>query len=131
MEQKKLLRGCLIAIGMVLVVIVGLYFIGGDRFRNAIRETDMISAAGVLGEITSETVVEQRLDVQADRLTGITLQTATYARQNTGTLRLEVYGDGALLEQASVAIDAIGDGTKLFVPFSAAITDTDCCRNKA
>ena len=91
MDQKKLTKGCASALRIYMALAVACYLICGDQLRYRDEQTDMLSASGVIGEITSNTVVEQRIAPEGDILTGLTLYGATYERVNNGSLQLEVY----------------------------------------
>lgn len=65
------------------------YWIGGDQLHFRYSQSDMLTPAGVVGEITSQGVVEQPIVVDGG-LTVITFMGAIYAWQNTGTFCVEV-----------------------------------------
>ena len=117
MDQKKLTKGCAIALIIYMALAVAFYLICGDQLRYRDEQTDMLSASGVIGEITSNTVVEQRIAPEGDILTGLTLYGATYERVNTGCLQLEVYDADRLLESRTVELEGMQDNALFYVPF--------------
>ncbi len=86
MDETKLKKGCAAALLIYIVLAVAFYLICGDQLKTYTRVTEMLSPTADLGELTSGTVVEQRIDVKGDVLTGLTLTAGTYGRQNTGRL---------------------------------------------
>lgn len=117
MSQKKLQKGCLIALALYLVLAVVFYLVAGDQIHYRDRQTDMLSGSAVVGELTAGTVVTQSIWPQGDRLTGLTFYAATYDRQNTGTLHIELHGDGGLLAVQDVDVSALADNSAFFLPF--------------
>ncbi len=116
MDQNKLKKGCLIAVGAYILFAVLFYLIGGDQLRFREEQTDMLKQTQTVGEITSDVVVEQRIRPGGDQLTGITLSGETYGRENTGSLLIEVYADGGRAADGSVELTGLSDPFEVFVP---------------
>lgn len=117
MNQKTLRKGCAVALAVYLLLAVGFYFLCGDQLKFRDDSTDLLAANGVVGEITSDMELIQPLRLRGDRLMGITLYGATYARANTGILRLELRAKGETLAAADVDVGAMEDNALFTVPF--------------
>lgn len=103
----RLKKGCLIAIVVFIAFVISFFFICGEQlhYRNSV--TDMLSPFSTVGEITSDTVIEQRLKPEGDMLTGLTLMSATFNRENTGSLVLEILNGNQILDSAVVEISGM------------------------
>lgn len=121
MNQSKLRMGCIAGLLIYMVLAIVFPFICGDQLRYRDRQVEMITPAGVIGEITSDTVVRQKISLEDDLLTGITLMGATYERKNTGRLVVELYSGETMVERREVDISQLSDNTAFFIPFSAKI----------
>ncbi len=123
MNQKTLKKGCIITLAAYIVVMLLFYFIGGEQLHYRYSETDMLSPSGVVGEITSDVVLEQKLSVNGDMLLGINLVGATYARQNTGTLHIEIceLNDKVLYAQ-DIDVSKMQDNAEFSVMFNEPIS---------
>ena len=122
MNQKTLKKGCCIGLAVYLILAVLFYWIGGDQFQYRDAQTDMLSMGEPIGEITKDQTVTQRISVSGDQLTGLNFLGATYARQNTGNLLIEVYSENELLGSASVDVSTLVDNSEFYVPFSPSIS---------
>lgn len=122
-EEMRLKKGCLIAIVVFIAFVISFFFICGEQlhYRNSV--TDMLSPFSTVGEITSDTVIEQRLKPEGDMLTGLTLLSATFNRENTGSLVLEILNGNQILDSAVVEISGMADNTKLYVPMMLPLAD--------
>ena len=90
MNSKRLKKGCAIALIAYIIFVILFYLIGGEQLHFRHEQSDMLTPSGVIGEITSDKVLEQEIVVNGDYLTSIKLMGATYARQNTGLLHVSV-----------------------------------------
>ena len=122
MSVKKLQKSCMVALALYLALAAAFFLIAGDQLHYRDRQTDMLSGSAVVGEITADTVVTQSIRPQGDRLTGLTLYAATYGRQNTGTLRIELYGDGGVLAARDVDVSTLADNSTFFIPFDVELS---------
>ncbi len=118
MNQKTLMKVCSVALVVYVLLAVAFYFICGDQLKFRDNTTDMLSANGVIGEITSDVVLSQKIDLSGDRLIGLTLYGATYERQNTGILRVELYSDDKLIALSDVDVSGLADNALFYVPFN-------------
>lgn len=116
MDQKKLTRGCLLAMGVAVILLVSLYFIGGASFLRRVSQTDMLSPTGGTWPLGGGEVVEQRIHPQGDRLTGIALRCAPSGPESS-TVELEIYAGDVPVDSRTVAVGP-GVGETFFVPFS-------------
>lgn len=117
MKQKSLKKGCAIFLALYLVLAAVFFWIGGDQFSFQDMSTDMLTGAGVLEEITAGVTVRQQIPLQGDELTGLTLYGATYGRQNTGALVLELYDGDRLLGSRTVDVSTLADNATFDVAF--------------
>ena len=115
MNEKKVKRGCAIALAAYILLTAVFYWVCGDQLRFRDEQTDMLTAGGVIGEITSDTVVTQRIQVNGDRLLGLTLYGATYARQNTGWLCVEICLGEQVLAARNVDVSTMADNSTFYL----------------
>ncbi len=115
MNEKKVKRGCAIALAAYILLAAVFNWVCGDQLRFRDEQTDMLSASGVIGEITSDTVVTQRIQVDGDRLLGLTLYGATYARQNTGWLCVEICLGEQVLATRNVDVSTMADNSAFYL----------------
>lgn len=118
MDQKTLKKGCAVALAVYVLLAIAFYFICGDQLKFRDDSTDMLSANGVIGEITSDMELIQPMRLDGDQLMGITLYGATYARENTGILHLELRSKGETLATADVDVSSLEDNAIFYVPFA-------------
>ena len=90
MSRGAIRRGCAVAAILYLLIAVGFYLIAGEQLSVRTGQTDMPTAASSTGELTAGMEVRQRFSVDADKLLGISLVTATYDRINTPRLSVRV-----------------------------------------
>ena len=118
MNPQTLKKGCVIAVLSYLILVVLFRWIGGDQFRFRDSQTDMLTPSGVVDEITSDTVLEQQISVDGDLLLAVDLVGATYARQNTGALHIEIRDlSGQVLSTQDVDVSGMADNAEFSVVF--------------
>lgn len=125
MDQKKLTKGCILALLIYIVLAVAFFLISGDQLHYRDGQTDMLNGEGVVGEITADTVVEQNLNLNTDILTGITLYGATYERQNTGDLLIQFVSGDEILSEYRADISALSDNSTFFIPVNVTLPKGD------
>lgn len=125
MSQATLKKGCFAAVVIYAILAAGFYFICGDQLRFRDRQTHMLSASGVIGEITAELTVTQQITVDGDRLLGLTLLGATYERQNTGVLRVALCDGERILGSKDVDVSTLADNSSFYVPFDVPVSLPD------
>ena len=123
-DKYKLKKGCAIAIAVYIAFAISFFFICGEQLHYQDNTTDMLSPFSTVGEITSDTVIEQQLKPEGDIFTGVTLMGATYNRANTGRLVVEIFDGEQPLGSTSVDISDIVDNTKFHVPLAFPLPDT-------
>ncbi len=121
MDQKKLTRGCLLAVGIVAILLVGLYFIGGSSFWRRVSQTDMLSPTGGTWPMGGGEAVEQRIRPEGDRLTGVVLRCAQSGPESS-TVELAILADNVPVDSRTAQV-APGVGETFFVPFSLELTE--------
>lgn len=117
MSIQSLKKGCGIAVAVYIILAVAFFLIGGEQFHYRDNSTDMLTAQTPIGEITADTVITQQIEVDGGQLTGLTFLGATYARQNSGILQIEVFSDVQLLDTKFVDITTMTDGGEFSVTF--------------
>lgn len=122
MNLQSLKKKCCAALAIYVLLAVLFYWIGGDQLRYRDNFTDMLTASEPVGEITKDTVITQQLTVTGGQLTELTFRGATYARQNQGTLVVEVYSDGRVLATQCVDISGLTDNKNFSVTFAPSIS---------
>ena len=123
MDQKKLTKGCQIALLIYILLAISFFLISGEQLYYRVTVTDMMNPEHIIGEITADTVVEQRINLDADFLTNITLVGATYGRKNTGELLIQMFSDSDLLSEYRVDTALLLDNTAFTVPMNLQIPD--------
>ena len=118
MDQKKLTKGCVIAVLIFLALALAFSLICGDQLKYSSRATDKLSPTANPGELTADSLLEQRVRAKGDVLTGITLYAGTYGRQNTGRLILGIYQGDRLQAEASADVAGLADNAAFTVPLN-------------
>lgn len=109
---KKLFLGIFLGYWLLALLI---FVIAGDGFRLSPVETDALSANMVVGEIIDGVDVYQAFDVSMDRMDRVAVLVATYARENTGIIHLDVLdAEGNLVANAATDISTAEDGNYLY-----------------
>jgi ABC-2 type transport system permease protein len=115
MKQKKvtLIQGCIIFIVVYFISSICLYFIAGDKFKYMKSQDDIaITDADVpIGELTKDIVVEQVFTARTDILDSISLMFATYARQNNGTVHIQLLNDEKILMDEELDVSKLEDNS--------------------
>lgn len=118
--RRKLLKryGLLMAVYAILALIF--FYVGDDQIKYRTKETVWGEAVGVLPEISEGNVYVQSFKANTDSLKKISLQFATYARENRGEVFLSVKEKGKDTELASIRLDAsqLVDGGIYEIPFN-------------
>ncbi|MBR1842196.1 MAG: ABC transporter permease [Oscillospiraceae bacterium] len=125
MSNSKLIKICALAIALYVIVAVSFYFISGDQLRYSFNESAMVNASNVVGEILSSQVLEQPVKVNADEITGLGIYAATYARENSGLLNVELVSDGIVIAESKVEISGMLDNSEFYLPINASISGKD------
>lgn len=96
-ERKKLTLAqvCTVFILIYFIAAITLYFIAGDQFKYKKSVNNIISpeATTPIGELIKGSIVEQTFIANTDTVDSISLMFATFTRQNTGTVRVQLIDD--------------------------------------
>ena len=118
-KAKKLLTQLSVFYFLLAAMI---FFVAGDGFRHEIVNGSALSPSSVIGEIVDGMVVEQRLPLGADHVEALNLQVATFGRQNTGILHVDIYGeDGTLISSAQGRLEDMGDNQVIRFSFAESL----------
>ncbi len=119
MKQSKTKKTALIIMACYLILAVGFYFIAGDQLHIRDEQSDMLTPLMPTGEITSESLVTQRLTAEGDQLLGLSLRLSTYGRENSCRLSVTLTdGNGAVLAMEEIACSGVADNADHRVDFS-------------
>lgn len=122
MNLQSLKKKCGAALAIYVLLAVLFYWIGGDQLRYRDNSTDMLTASEPVGEITKDTVITQQISVTGGQLTELIFRGATYARQNQGTLVVEVCSEGQVLATQHVDISSLTDNENFSVTFVPSVS---------
>lgn len=122
MKKLKGTQILLLVLACYLLLALGFYLIAGEQLHVRDEQSDMLTPAMPIGEITQDTVISQRVTARCDEITGVTLRLSTYARENDATLHLTLKSEeGAILAAAEVAMAEIRDNSDCTVYFAEEI----------
>ena len=121
----RLKKGCAIVIVVFIAFVISFFFICGEQLHYRDSVTDMLSPSSIIGEITSDKVIEQQLKPEGDMLTGLTLMGSTFNRVNTGSLVLEILNGNQLLNSTVVDISDMADNVKLYIPMMLPLANAE------
>ena len=125
MDEKKLIKGCLLALLLYVILAVAFFLICGEQLYYRVTITDMMNPERIIGEITADTVVEQRISPKSDFLTNIRLVSDTYGRQNNGVLFIQALSDEKCLAEYRVDLAALSDSETFTVPMDLSLSNED------
>jgi ABC-2 type transport system permease protein len=93
--KVTLTQGCAIFMVAYFIFAVGLYFIVGDEFKYSVSDRSIVSVEGntPINALQKGDSVEQYFVPQTDIIGSFSLKFATYARHNTGTIRVKLLND--------------------------------------
>ncbi len=107
----KMIKKYVIGIGSILVMALILRFIGRDQLRN-IPHTDVFTQnKAALSEMTAGTLVEQSFICHMDVLESVSFTLGTYARSNSGILRMKLVDeqDNTVLASGEIDVSQLVD----------------------
>lgn len=109
MEYKKinLKKGCICAIMIFIFMVIAFYFVAGDQLYYRESKHEIISVVGDIAtpEVTTEFTVKESFLSEMSRIDGISLQLATLARNNTGTVTIQVNDETAGINVWKTEVD--------------------------
>lgn len=111
----NLQKGCLAALAAYAALVSLFYWIGGEQLQKRVDIEESISPSASVGEILSDTVLEQSFSVRCDRLTDFSVLAGTFGRGNSGTLAVDLYvqdpqSERELAERFWVDVSQLQDG---------------------
>ena len=122
MKRNKGKQILLLVLGCYLLLAIGFYLIAGEQLHARIERTDMLTPAMPIGEITQDTVVRQRITVDGDEITGVTLRLSTFARENDANLVVSVKDEaGTVLATKEIETATLTDNLDYTVSFSEVV----------
>lgn len=101
---------------IVLTCILGsiiFYFIGGKQLKQIEKNDSLTEGRGAISELTSGQTLEQLFTVNMDVIEAIDSMVATYARQNNGTILLQILDSDTkeILKYCEVDISTLEDNS--------------------
>ena len=107
------------------VLAAAFYLLGGKQLHVRDAETDdMVTPTGDVNEIYAGSEITQPFALDADRITGVTLLTATYGRENGCHLTVSVSRNGQTLASVTVPASALTDSGETALSFDAPVAIT-------
>ncbi len=98
MDFKKAKRLLIIIAVVYWLFAIGMYAIARNAFRFDVAESEAPNPELVVGEFIDGRVFQQQISCSMDMLNGVKMMIGTYARDNSGTMFIEVLNsDGELL----------------------------------
>lgn len=92
------------------VLVIMIYLVAHPQFRYTNVVSDSLSASMTVGEVVDGMEITQTVTVPANELREISLMTATYGRQNQGTLLLTLSdAQGNRLSVQAVEVSSLED----------------------
>lgn len=126
MNVNSIKKKCVIALAIYILIAVLFYFVGGEQLHFRDISTEMLAPGTVVGEITKDTVITQNTAIEGETLISLAFRSATFARQNSGTLVTEVLSStGEVLAKQNIDISSLTDGGIFRVVFSPAVKIAD------
>ena len=126
MREKRitLVHGCVIFIILYIILSVGLYFIAGEEFRyKRVQDSTSCETDVPAGELTKGLILEQVFEAQTDIIDSISIKFATYARQNSGTVCVQIFSDEELLMEKILDVSGFTDNSFVTIQCEEPITN--------
>lgn len=121
MSLKSIKKKCIIALAIYILIAVLFYFVGGEQLHFRDISVEMLAPSTIVGEITKDTVVTQNTAIEGEMLSSLAFRAATYARQNSGVLVVEVLSpNGEVSAKQNIDISTLTDGGVFTAVFSPA-----------
>lgn len=103
---SKRIKQSAILIAVYIVIAVAFFFIGGDQIQYSVLTSNLQPAKGAFPELIEGTLIEQTFYSSTDTLDSISVFTATYGRENSGTLDFSLLDASTNQMVASVSVPA-------------------------
>lgn len=104
MNKKWLKKGFFLAVYLCLVI--GFFFIGGDQLRHKTINSSMPQPNTILGELTSDIVIEQSFHSNVEIIDKLKLFSATFNRENKGQIMMSLYDSSNNVMVAKTTVNA-------------------------
>lgn len=119
--KKKL--AAVLAIYVLLAV--AFYVLGGQQLhvRDAATD-DMVTPTGDVDELRADVTLLQPFSLNADRIVGVTLFTATYGRDNSASMTVSILRDGETAAQATLPCAQLTDSGETVFSFASPLAIT-------
>jgi len=120
MDFRQLKKICAITLIGYLIGGVLFYLIASNQLISSTSISEMVvSPENVTGEITTQMVLEQPIQLTGDEVYGITLRAANYARENIGNLTVELLDNGVVIETEIIDVNTVEDNSDIEICFEA------------
>lgn len=107
-----------IALAVYLLLVAGLYVLGGQQFHaRAVDTGTEVSPTGDLDQLMAGDSVRQPFTIDADEITSVSLMTATYGRENSGSLLVSILADGEAIATETVSTSILSDVADTVINF--------------
>ena len=101
-----------------IVLTLCFYYLGGEQLHlRRIDTGNMVTPTDNVGEILSDTVLRQQFSIDADTLTGVSVFTSCFERENSCTLHLAVCRSEDELGAVDIPASELGDAEVTSVCF--------------
>lgn len=102
------------------------FYVGGEQIKYRVKAEPLGTAAGVLAEISEKNVLCQSFTAKTDTIDKMTLQFATYGRENQGDVYLSIRKQGSqeILVSKLVNVSLLQDNQYYEWEFDSALTGT-------
>lgn len=116
---KNMKLGCIMAVIAYVFLAILFYYVGGDQIKYNKISSEMIEQDGVIGEILDNSIV-QTVTVQSDIIESVTFLCATYARENTGYLNVQIidHNNKKVLDDIKIDVINFKDNEKYEIKLS-------------
>lgn len=119
---KQILAMVLTVYALLAVVF---YLLGGQQLHvRDVKSDDMVTPTADVDEIRSDCLVQQPFSIDADNLTGVSLFTGTYGRENDCALRVAIYRGEEELTSVEVPASQLTDTGESIISFPTAVAVT-------
>lgn len=110
------------AMAVYMLAAVAFYLLGGRQLHiRDVKTDDMVTPTADVDEIRSDVFVEQPFSIEADRITGVTLFTATYGRENSCSFQVSIRRGTEELVSTVIPAAQLTDSGETSISFQKAL----------
>ncbi|MDY8022726.1 ABC transporter permease [Paenibacillus polymyxa] len=124
-NKLNLMKVCISSIILYIFIVLAFYGLVGEqlRYRSTGSSIDMTAENTPIGEILKGDVIKQNFTITGNAIDGISLKFATYDRENTGTVKVQLVSEESqkVLFQQILDAATIKDNSKLALNISEPI----------